>query len=129
MIRIALLPSALEGTLHVLNCTRVPKKLIKRKRSAVEPTNAHHVKRNTTPMIGRTATGPTKLQEPTGLPPKKFLKTSFTPISKAPNDDCFVVAEDLNDFMLSFSVLLCIPLSPFVSQYLHYCIEFTGQLL
>ena len=80
-------------------------------------------------MIGGIATGHTKPQEPTGLPHKKFLKTSSTPILKAPNDDCFVVAEDLNDFMLKFSVLLCIPLSPVVFQYLHYCTECTGQLL
>ena len=45
-----------------------------------------------------------------------------------PPPNCFVVAEDLNDFMLNFSVLLCISLSPFVSQYLHYFIEFIGQL-
>ena len=109
-IRIALLPSALVGTLHVPNCTRVPKKPIKKKRSTVEPTNAHHTKRNTPPMIGGIATGPTEPQEPTDLLPKKFPKTSCIPILKAPNDDSFVVAEDLNEFMLIFSVPLCISL-------------------
>ena len=61
-------------------------------------------------MIGGTATGPTKPQEPTDLLLKKFLKTSCIPILKAPNDDSFVVAEDLNDFMLIFSVPLYISL-------------------
>ena len=35
---------------------------------------------------------------------------SCIPILKAPNDDSFVVAEDLNEFMLIFSVPLCISL-------------------
>ena len=65
-----------------------------------------------------------------GIPEDSCLPPPpHTPILKAPNDDCFVVAEDLNDFMLNFSVLLCISLSPFVSQYLQYFTECTGQLL
>ena len=84
-IRIALLPSALVGTLHVPNCARVPKKPKKKKRSAVEPTNAHHAKRNTPPMIGGMATGPTEPEEPTDLLPKKFPKTSCIPILKVPS--------------------------------------------
>ena len=94
MTRIALLPSALVGTLHVLSCTRVPKKHIRKKRSAVEPTNAHH-----DITIGGIATGLTKPRVPADLRLKKFLKTSSTPILMAPNDDCFVVTEDLNDSM------------------------------
>ena len=109
-MRIALLPSALVGTLHVPNCTRVPKKPIKKKRSAVEPTNAHHAQRNTPPMIEGIAIGPTEPQEPTDLLPKKFPKTSCPPILKAPYDDSFVVAEDLNEFLLIFSVPLYISL-------------------
>ena len=80
-------------------------------------------------MIGGIATGLTKPQEPTDLLLKKFLKTSSTPILKAPNDDCFVVTEDLNDFKLKFSVPLCISLSTVIFQDLHYCTECTGQLL
>ena len=80
-------------------------------------------------MIGGIATGLTKPQVPADLRLKKFLKTSSTPILKAPNDDCFVVTEDLNDFILMFSMPLCISLSSVFFQDLHYCTECTGQLL
>ena len=68
-----------------------------KRRSAVGPTNAHHAKLSTPLTIGGVVTGLTEPRVLADLRPKKSPKTSSTPISMAPNDECFVVSEDLID--------------------------------
>ena len=59
--------------------------------------NAHHAKVSTPLTIGGVVTGLTEPRVLADLRPNKSPRTSPTPISMAPNDECFVVSEDLID--------------------------------